>query len=143
VKAGGGTWRQDFTQDAVVPLVVIKGCPVIDIKKQDERLLLSMRIYSKQGKLLLRIIENELVFSVASWDVELVGRRLTIRGGARDILAQIEFNTPDAIVITRGVFAFGGFQVQVEPEFIDMEKYNIRMTNCSARTNGGSALVFE
>ncbi|RSS77795.1 HNH endonuclease [Streptomyces sp. WAC06128] len=143
VKAGGGTWRQDFTQDAVVPLVVIRGCPVVEIKKQDERLLLSMRIYSKQGKLLLKIIENELVFSVASWDVELTGRRLTIRGGARDILAQIEFHTPDVIVITRGVFAFGGFQVQVEPEFIYVEKYNIRMTNCSARTNGGSALVFD
>ncbi|MGC9381539.1 hypothetical protein [Streptomyces sp. MH13] len=116
---------------------------MIEVKRQDERLLLSLRIYSKQGKLLLQIAENELIFSVSSWDVELVGRKLTIRGGVRDILAQIEFRTPDAIVITRGVFAFGGSQIQVESDHIFLQKYNIRMEGYSARTNGGSALRFD
>lgn len=143
VSMGGGTWRQDFTQDATVPLLVIRGCSVIEVKRQDERLLLSLRIYSKQGKLLLQIAENELTFSASSWDVELVGRKLTIRGGVRDILAQIEFRTPDEIVITRGVFAFGGSQIRVEPDHIFLQEYNIRMAGYSARTNGGSALRFD
>lgn len=143
VNVGGSRWRHDFTQDAVVPLLVIRGRPVIEVKKQDGRLLLSMYICNKQGELLLQITENELVFSVASWDVELVGKKLTIRGGSRDILVQLEFHAPSAIVVARGVFAFEGSQVQVEPDCIFLEKYNIRMQNYSARMNGGAALSFD
>ncbi|MBQ1091440.1 HNH endonuclease signature motif containing protein [Streptomyces sp. B93] len=143
VSIGGSIWRHEFTQDAVVPLLVIRGCAVIEVKKQDERLLLSLRVYNKQAKPLLQIVENELVFSTSSWDVELVGRLLTIRGGSRDILVQMEFQTPDAILITRGVFAFGGAQIQVEPDHIHLPKYNIRMAGYSARGNGGSALRFD
>ncbi|MFJ8143624.1 HNH endonuclease signature motif containing protein [Streptomyces sp. NPDC096048] len=143
VNVGGSRWRHYFSTDEVVPLLVIKGCPVIEVKRQDGRLLLSLRIYDKQENLLLEIVENELVFSVESWDVELVGRKLTIRGGSRFILAQVEFYTPDAIMITRGVFAYGGSQVQVESNSIFLEKYNVRLRNYGARMNGGAALSFD
>ncbi|MFB8759194.1 hypothetical protein [Streptomyces nigra] len=87
--------------------------------------------------------DNELIFSVDSWDVELVGKRLTIRGGRGVILAQVEFHAPNAIVINRGVFSYDGFQVQVAADHIFLEQYGIRMSKTSARMNGGAGFDFN
>ncbi|MCX4906207.1 hypothetical protein [Streptomyces sp. NBC_00878] len=143
VNFGSNRFMHDFARDAVISALTIRGYPVIRIKKQDGSLLLSLRIFDKEGKLLLDVDENELIFSVDSWDVELVGKRLTIRSGLRAILAQVEFVAPSAIIINRGTFAYDGFQVQVAPDHILLEKYNIRMEKTSARMNGGGGFRFD
>lgn len=143
VNMGSNRLAHDFTRDAVIPLLTIRGCPVIRVRKQDGQLLLSLRIFDKQGNLLLDVNDNELIFSVDSWDVELVGKRLTIRGGRGVILAQVEFHAPNAIVINRGVFSYDGFQVQVAADHIFLEQYGIRMSKTSARMNGGAGFDFN
>ncbi|MGW2283936.1 hypothetical protein [Streptomyces phaeochromogenes] len=143
VNLGSNRIVHDFSRDAIVPALTIRGCPVIRIKREDGRLLLSLRIFDRQGRLLLDINENELLFSIDSWDVELVGKRLTIRKGLRVILAQVDFYAPSAIVINRGNFSYDGFEVQVAPDHIFLEKYNIRMEKTSALMNGGGGFYFD
>lgn len=143
VNLGSNRFAHDFTRDAVIPALTIRGCPVIRVKKQDGCLLLSLRIFDKEGNPLLTVDDNELIFSVDSWDVELVGKRLTIRAGLGLILAQVEFYPPSAIVINRGTFAYDGFPVRVAPDHILLEKYNIRMEKSGASMNGHGGFNFN
>jgi trigger factor len=143
VRIGGGKWRQEFAENQRTPLLIIKGFPVFQVKRQDGHLLISLSLYSKTGRPLLKITDNELTVFTNQWDIEFVGRVLKIRNAPREIVAQIEFCVPDELHLTRGVFSFGGRQVEIEPDHVYIPEYDIRMAGYSARMNGGAALKFD
>jgi hypothetical protein len=55
----------------------------------------------REGKKILEVIENEWRPSVANWDVEVVGRRITIRRGPGDLSLVIRSEPPHRIVFER------------------------------------------
>jgi hypothetical protein len=44
------------------------------------------------GCTLLHLVENEWVRSLHNWDIEIVGQRLTVRRGRRDISLQLRLD---------------------------------------------------
>jgi hypothetical protein len=62
----------------------------------------------------------ELVYSAAPWDVELVGRRLTVRNGPGDIFVGMTFEAPLSIVIDQGRIWRNGIKLEVSAKGLFM-----------------------
>jgi trigger factor len=93
--------------------VMIDNRPIIGFAADEQHLLLSANLFDEDNQLVLSVRENELQYSVKSWDVELVGRRLTIRSGVRDIFVELEFDPPNRVVISRGKVLWNGIELRV------------------------------
>lgn len=102
----------------VAQAIRIDGEPLISVTLEDGHFLLSLRVYDRQGGLVLRINDNELVLNVYSWDIELVGKRLTIRQAARDILFDIVFQPPSTVIIQRGWILRNGVEIMILPDML-------------------------
>ncbi|NEC86616.1 cell division protein [Streptomyces sp. SID12501] len=142
VDMGGNQALHYFSHSPVANALMIDGFPVIKFEQSDGHLLLSLRIYGRNGRRLLEIYENELVYSVDSWDIELVGTALTIRGGARKILAEIKFDPSRGVTIRRGLFARGDHVIRVEPDYLMDEKKDIRLSGSYVEGCPGWAFAF-
>jgi len=105
VFGGGFTLGLQGTPFDIYPLV-IDGIPIIRARTEGSQLLIDLSVRSTEDTEVLSIRENELVYSTDSWDVEFVGRTLTVRAGAGDVRLEIRFEPPAKISIVRG-FLFG------------------------------------
>ncbi|MCX5014773.1 hypothetical protein OG765_27840 [Streptomyces sp. NBC_00555] len=142
ISMGGNEALHEFRHSPVANALVISGSPVVKFEQVDGHLLLSLRIYGRSGARILEIEKNELVYSVDSWDVELVGTTLTIRGGLRNLLAEIKFLPPQGVVVSRGVFAYAGHVIRVEPDYLLNETSNIRLSGAFVSGCPGWAFAF-
>ena len=82
----------------------------------DEHLLLSMNVFEEFNQLLLQIKDNQLVQSIAPWDIKLLGRNLLVRERERKILVDVSFEPPHRIIINRGRFLKNGVEILIRPE---------------------------
>lgn len=90
--------------------------PIISFRLDNGHWLLNLNVYDKNDNLILLIVDNELIYSVSPWDIELVGRNLTIREAQRRILVDILFEPPSKIKIQRGHFFHNGIEVEIRPD---------------------------
>jgi hypothetical protein len=97
--------------------LVIDDVPMLGFVMGDGHLLLHLNLFDEANRLILRIANNWLVYSVSPWDIRLVGRRLEIREGQGRFLIEIEFRVPNEIVISRGRFLYNGVEVVVNPDY--------------------------
>ena len=87
------------------------------VRNEDNHLLLTLYVHDSQGRLVLEISDNELVLNTNSWDIEVVGTRITIREAARNILFDIRFRPPGTVIVNRGRFLYNGVKFLVTPEW--------------------------
>ena len=59
--------------------IMIDGIPIIAFILQDHQLLLNLNIFDQFNNKIMAINNNQLIYSVSSWDIEFVGQTLTIR----------------------------------------------------------------
>lgn len=97
--------------------LVIDDVPMVGFVMGDGHLLLHLNLFDETNRLILRIANNRLEYSVSPWDIRLVGRRLEIREGHGRFLIEIEFRVPNEIVISRGRFLHNGVEVVVNPGY--------------------------
>lgn len=102
----------------VAQAIRIDGEPLISVTLEDGHFLLSLAVYDRQGSLVLHIIDNELVLNLRSWDIEFVGKRLTVRQAARDILFDIVFKPPSTVMIQRGWILRNGVEIMILPDML-------------------------
>ncbi len=99
-------------------------------------LLLTLNLFDHFNNFILRIINNQLVYSVSPWDIEFVGRNLIIREGERNIFIDIKFEVPNKIIINRGQFMLNGVEVIIQPTFVHIingaKVWNIRVEDFQA-----------
>ncbi len=69
--------------------------------KADEPGTISAVITDRNGLEVLRLENNEWVGSLESWDIEVVGQRLTIRQNQGEISLQLRLDPPGRIVVER------------------------------------------
>jgi hypothetical protein len=98
--------------------LMIDGVSLAHFRLSEGRLLLSFLLFDEANRLILRVIDNELIYSIDTWDIELVGTNLVLRQAARQIYADILFE-PKAgrVSVTRGRFLFNGVEVLVTPDY--------------------------
>jgi hypothetical protein len=108
----------DIPPDAVFQAVRIDGAPILAVQFEDGHYLLHMNLFDSANRHVVRIVENELVMNLSSWDIEFVGRTLTVREGHGNILMEIEFDAPNRVRVKRGRFLRNGAELVVRPEWV-------------------------
>ncbi|MGC9220782.1 MAG: HNH endonuclease [Solirubrobacteraceae bacterium] len=107
-------WAQvDHQYGFTVPLV-IDLLPVLIFTVQRGNLLLTAQIFGPSNELLVHVLRNEFVYSVAPWDIEFIGQRLVIRSGPGDILLALKFDPPSTLTVERATLWHNGVCVEVE-----------------------------
>ncbi|RMG71019.1 MAG: cell division protein, partial [Bacteroidetes bacterium] len=102
VSIGGAKCKQqDVGQGAYLWPLVIDGFPVVSVFLQDNHYLLNIFLFDKNNRLGISIVENQLVYNSGFYDVQLTGRKLTIRENYRQIIFDIRFDTPSTITFLR------------------------------------------
>lgn len=100
----------------IVPLI-IDDISIVSFVLSEGQLLLNLNLFDSFNNYLLRIIDNELVYSVNPWDIEFIGRNLIIREAKGNIFIDILFEVPNKILIKRGRFILNGVEVIITPDF--------------------------
>ncbi|ODQ84333.1 hypothetical protein BHQ17_27645 [Mycolicibacterium holsaticum] len=106
-----------FTNGHETAAVMIDGVPLVGFRFEDGSCLLSLLIFNRQNEPILQVVDNELVYSTSPWDVEFVGKTLTIRTAQRDIAIEIRFEPPNRVAVKRGAFLLNGVELYVRPEY--------------------------
>ena len=101
----------------IIPLS-IDDIPIIKFIMSEGHLLLTLNLYDQYNNFVLRVVNNQLVYSVSPWDIEFVGRNLIIREAKRNIFIDLEFEVPNKIIIKRGRFILNGVEVLIQPELV-------------------------
>lgn len=125
---------------SIVPISV-DGTPLIGIILADGHLLLNLVVFDEFNIPILHIKNNQLFYSTSPWDIQLVGKKLTIREGHGKILFEIEFYPPDKIVINRGRFLRNGVEILVSPSNILITNNSTLLSNCYANNCHGGLII--
>jgi len=98
--------------------IAIDGTPIIAFTFEQGHLFLSLQVFDHNSRRVLWVERNELKYRPSAWDITLVGRNLTIRDGAKQILLDVVFNPPGIVEVRRGRFHLNGLLVLVHPDHI-------------------------
>lgn len=133
------------TQDAgygtlMIP-VSVDGVPLLGVVLADGHLLLHMNLFDEFNNLVLIIRNNELVYRPDTWDIQFVGRNLTVREAQRKLLIDIEFDVPNRINIKRGRFLCNGVEILVRPDHLLITNNATLISDCSAINCAGGLVI--
>lgn len=120
--------------------VAIDGSPIVGFILTDGHLLLNLNLFDDTNRLVLQIVNNALAVRVDTWDIEFVGRNLTVRQERRNILLDIVFEVPNRVVLRRGRLLRNGVELLVRPEYALVTNNNTLISRCSA-VNAAAELV--
>lgn len=95
-------------------------------------LFLNANIFDENNLPLLVIHENALVYRTATWDIEFIGRTLTVREAARKILFEIEFKPPGEVVIERARLLCNGVEVLVRKSHVFVVNSQLLLIGCQS-----------
>lgn len=126
IKMGRSNFIITDNDDGVIfETIKINEFTMIQVKLEDNHFLLSMTLLDKKNIPVFIIEDNMMKYSVGSWDINFVGRNLTIRKKSRDIFLDINFETPNIINFRRGNFYFRGNKFTVTKEGLKInDKFN-------------------
>lgn len=123
-----------------IPLIV-DGIPLIGFVLEDGHLLLNLNLFDQFNDVVLRIVNNHLFYSVNPWDIQLVGRTLTIREKARKFLIKIKFNPPNKIKIVKGRFLCNGVEILIDSNYMLVTNNNMLLEGNSAINCQGGLVI--
>jgi hypothetical protein len=104
-----------LVDEAVMIPLLIDDTPIVLFKREDGHLLLTVQLFNSDNELVVQVVDNQLSYSVAQWDVELVGRTLTVRAGRGDIFIRMTFEPPDRFLIDRAHIWRNGIELEIRP----------------------------
>lgn len=98
--------------------IVIDGHEVIGVRFQDGHALLNVDLVNELDEKVLVITENELTYSIGSWDIEFTGKQLIIRAEKGNIFVDLAFETPNVLRVPRGRITRNGVELQIRPDVL-------------------------
>lgn len=123
-----------------IPLMV-DGIPLIGFVLEDGHLLLNLILFDQFNNVVLRIVNNQLFYSISPWDIQLVGKTLTIREKARQFLIKITFEPPNKVTIDKGRFLCNGVEILVNSDHILVTNNSILISGCSTINCHGGLII--
>lgn len=112
----------------------------------DGSLKFSAHVRDKDGTAVLLVVENELVYSTDSWDIDFVGRQLTLRNAPGELHFQVRFDPPGRVVISRLDITYGDVRVFVDAQGLHVRGPGVRqrdLANCTMVGGFEYALVLD
>lgn len=139
---GSNTFKLQYggLPTAIVP-VGVDGVTLLGFLLDDGHLLLQMNLFDETNCPILQIVNNQLVYSVSSWDIRLVGRNLVIRNAPGEFLIDITFDVPNRIVINRGRFLFNGVEILLTPDYVLVVNNANVMSQCHFENCHGGIII--
>ncbi|EHK9087817.1 hypothetical protein [Vibrio metschnikovii] len=125
---------------AMVP-VSVDGTPLIGLILADGHLLLNLVVFDEYNAPVLHIKNNQLIYSTSPWDIQLVGKKLTIREAHKKILFEIEFFPPNRVVINRGRLLRNGVEILIRPSNILVTNNSTLLSDCHAHNCYGGLII--
>ncbi len=127
IKMGVLNFVLDSTrQNQFIPLVIDR-LPIIFINVIDNNIFINLNLFNEKNELILKIIDNELIYSNNFWDIEYVGTKLTFRNGSGKIFLEIDFEVPNKLTISRGSIFYNGINIKINN--LEMNIGNTKITN--------------
>jgi hypothetical protein len=108
-------------------IINIDGVDVLSYNKSSETgaYVVTGIFYDRLGKELFRIVENEWIGPIDAWDVEQVGRRLTIRSSPKNVVFEaMKDNDKSELNITRLDMFFAPFHVAIDSGSLLVGQYD-------------------
>lgn len=129
LRIGGNQFVSGYlSTGSTLVAVMVDDTPIVGFSFEDGRLLLMVQLFNEANELLVQIAESELVYSTSPWDVEFVGRRLTVRHGPGDIFVSMTFEPPTCVVVDRGRLWRNGVELQIAPTGLQIG--GLTMSDC-------------
>lgn len=125
---------------AMVP-VSVDGTPLIGLILADGHLLLNLVVFDECNAPVLHIKNNQLIYSTSPWDIQLVGKKLTIREAHKKILFEVEFFPPNRVVINRGRLLRNGVEILIRPSNILVTNNSTLLRDCHAHNCYGGLII--
>ncbi len=92
--------------------------PLIGFSLEDGHLLLYLQLFDQFNHLVLKIFQNHLFYSISPWDIQFVGKTITIRERSRKFLIRLTFEPPNRVTIDKGRFLCNGVEILVDSDYI-------------------------
>jgi trigger factor len=141
VVIGGNRFTtRDRGYGTAMSAVSVDGDPLLGFILTEGHLLLNLNVFDEFNRLVLRIVNNELFYSVSPWDIELVGRNLVVREPERNFLIDIDFEVPNRVVINRARLLRNGVEIIVRPEYVLLANSSILISGMEAADTPGGLL---
>jgi len=138
---GNGFTCEDHGSGTIMVPISVDGTPLIGFIIADAHLLLNLLIFDEFNCPVLHIKNNQLFYSISPWDVQLVGKKLSIREAHKKILIEIEFQPPNKVVINRGRFLRNGVEILVRPTNILITNNSTLLSGCHAHNCYGGLII--
>jgi hypothetical protein len=139
---GGNSFTcEDQGYGTIMVPISIDGVALVGFILGDAHLLLNLAVFDECNTPVLQIKNNQLFYSIAPWDIELVGTVLTIREAHRKILLEVQFLPPNRLVISRDRFLRNGVEVLVRPENILITNNSTYISSCHAHNCTGGLII--
>lgn len=118
--------------DFIVPFLV-NNKKLISFELIEGKLFFNLIVLDEHGNLMLKIVENELIYKTDLWDIEFVGRRLKIREKLREIIFDIEFLIPNAVKIYKARLYCDGYWFNVDENGFTARGFNVGVGHIQGR----------
>jgi hypothetical protein len=129
---------ESSAQQAFTIPVGIDGIPLLGFVLDDGHLLLHLLLFDEFNSPVLQIVNNQLIYSVSPWDIQLIGRTLIVRDSPRLVLIDLTFEVPNRILVTRGRFLCNGVELLVTRDYALITNNRIMFSgNVMANCYGG------
>lgn len=112
--------------------IVVDNLPLLGFIIADGHLLFNLVAFDEMNQKILHIRNNQLFYSTMPWDIQLIGRKLTVREAHRKILIEVEFCPPNKVVINKGRFLFNGIETLISPEKLMVTNNATILSNLTA-----------
>jgi len=120
-----------------IPLMV-DGIPLISFVLDDGHLLMNTILFDRFNDIVLRIVNNQLFYSISPWDIDFIGRTIIIREKPRHFLTRMTFEPPNTIAIDKGRFLCNGVEILIESDYILVTNNNtLIQDNAASNCQGG------
>ncbi len=106
-----------------LPLIV-DGNPLIGFRLEDGHLFLYPQLFDQFNLPIINIYQNNLVYSISPWDIQFVGRTITIREQSRKFLTRLTFEPPNKVTVDKGRFLYNGVEILVDSDYILLTNNN-------------------
>ncbi len=98
--------------------VMVDGIPLLNFVLDKGHLLLNVILFDEYNRPILHIENNELIYSIESWDIQIVGKVLTIREKKRKIFLNMTFEAPNKVIIDKARLLCNGVEILVKEKLV-------------------------
>ncbi len=121
--------------------LMVDGIPLIGFRFEADHLFLNFILFDQFNHLVLRIIDNHLFYSISPWDIQFVGKTITIREKSRKFLIRLTFQPPNKVTIDKGRFLCNGVEILVYSDHIIVANNNTWISGCRIKNAHGGLII--